>query len=67
MILPDGTTFQGRAAAHWHHVALLIAKRTGKAIGLDAPEGVEIIRDEPVELRCPSRMIVPKKFATGRA
>jgi hypothetical protein len=34
-ILPDGTTHQGRTPAHWRRVALLIAKRTGRAAGLD--------------------------------
>ena len=34
-ILPDGTTHQGRRLAHWRRVALLIAKRTGRAVGLD--------------------------------
>jgi len=35
VILPDGTTHQGRTPAHWRRVALLVAKKTGKAIGLD--------------------------------
>jgi len=34
-ILPDGTTHQGRTPAHWRRVALLIAKRTGRAVGLE--------------------------------
>ena len=35
VILPDGTTHQGRTPAHWRRVALLVAKMTGRAVGLD--------------------------------
>ena len=35
VILPDGTTHAGRTPAHWRRVALIVAKRTGKRIGLD--------------------------------
>ena len=34
VVLPDGTTHQGRAPAHWRRVAILVAKRTGRRIGL---------------------------------
>jgi hypothetical protein len=36
VILPDGTTHQGRTPAHWGRVAVIVAKRTGHAVGLDA-------------------------------
>ncbi len=35
VILPDGTTHAGRTPAHWSRVALIVAKRTGKRVGLD--------------------------------
>jgi hypothetical protein len=35
VVLPDGTTHQGRPPAHWRQVALRVAKRTGHVIGLD--------------------------------
>jgi hypothetical protein len=35
LILPDGTTHQGRTPRHWRRVALSVAKITGHAIGLD--------------------------------
>ena len=35
MVLPDGTTYAGRTPAHWRRVALIVAKRTGKSVGLD--------------------------------
>jgi hypothetical protein len=35
VILPDGTTHQGRSAAHWRGVALIVVNRTGHAIGAD--------------------------------
>ncbi len=34
-ILPDGTTHAGRTPAHWRRVALIIARMTGKRVGLD--------------------------------
>src|SRR5208283_4800412 len=36
VILPDGTTHAGRTPAHWRRVALIVAKRTGHKVGLDA-------------------------------
>ena len=36
VVLPNGTTHQGRTPAHWRRVALIVAKRTGHAVGLDA-------------------------------
>ena len=33
--LPDGTTHQGRTPAHWRRVAILVARMTGRAVGLD--------------------------------
>ena len=35
MILPDGTTHAGRTPAHWRRVALIVARMTGKRVGLD--------------------------------
>ena len=35
VILPDGTTHQGRTPAHWRWVALIVAKQSGHAVGLD--------------------------------
>jgi hypothetical protein len=35
VILPDGTTHAGRTPAHWQRVALIVARMTGKRIGLD--------------------------------
>ena len=35
VILPDGTTHAGRTPAHWRRVALIVARRTGKRVGLD--------------------------------
>src|SRR5271167_4374517 len=35
VILTDGTTHAGRTPAHWRRVALIVAKRTGKRVGLD--------------------------------
>ena len=35
VILPDGTTHAGRTPAHWRRVALIVAKRTGKRVGID--------------------------------
>jgi hypothetical protein len=36
VILRDGTTHEGRTPAHWRKVALIVAKKTGHAVGLDA-------------------------------
>jgi hypothetical protein len=35
VVLPDGRTDRGGKPAHWRRVALLVAKRTGRAVGLD--------------------------------
>jgi len=35
VILPDGTTHQGRTPTHWRRVALIVARRTGRRVGLD--------------------------------
>ena len=35
VVLPDGTAHRGRKPAHWRRVALLVAKRTGRAVGVD--------------------------------
>ena len=35
MILPDGTTPAGRTPAHWRRVALIVARKAGKRIGID--------------------------------
>ncbi len=35
VVLPDGTTHAGRTPAHWRRVALIVAKRAGKRVGLD--------------------------------
>ena len=45
VILPDGTTHQGRTAAHWRRVALEVAKRTGHAVGLDTATRMMMARD----------------------
>ena len=35
VILPDGTTHAGRTPARWGRVALIVARMTGKRVGLD--------------------------------
>jgi|SRR5271163_1663123 len=35
VVLPDGTTHAGRTPTHWRRVALIVAPRTGHAVGLD--------------------------------
>ena len=35
VILPDGTTHAGRTPAHWRRVALIVARITGKRVGVD--------------------------------
>ena len=35
VILTDGTTHAGRKPEHWRRVALIVAKRTGKRVGVD--------------------------------
>ena len=47
VILPDGTTHQGRTPAHWRRVALIIAKRTGRDVGLDAATRMQGGRHHP--------------------
>ena len=47
VILPDGTTHQGRTPPHWRRVALVVAKRTGHAIGLDTATRMLMARDPP--------------------
>ena len=47
VVLPDGTTHQGRTPAHWRRVALLVAKRTGHAVGLDTATRMLMARDPP--------------------
>ena len=47
VILPDGTTHQGHTPAHWRRVALVVAKRTGHAIGLDTATRMLMARDPP--------------------
>ena len=32
---PDGTTHAGRTPAHWRRVALIVARMTGKRVGID--------------------------------
>ena len=36
MVLPNGTTHAGRTAPHWRRVGLIVARRTGKRVDLDA-------------------------------
>jgi hypothetical protein len=45
VILPDGTTHQGRTPAHWRQVALIVAKRTGRPVGLDTATRMLARRD----------------------
>jgi len=45
VMLPDGTTHQGRTPEHWRHVALSIAKRTGRPVGLDTATRMLARRD----------------------
>ena len=35
VVLPDGTTHAGRTPVHWRRVALIVARMTGKQVGLD--------------------------------
>jgi len=51
VILPDGTTHQGRTPAHWRRVALVVAKRTGHAVGLDTATRMMMARDPPLPPR----------------
>jgi hypothetical protein len=36
VVLPDGTTHADRTSAHWRRVALIVARKTGKRIGVDS-------------------------------
>ena len=47
MILPDGATYQGRPPAHWRRVALVVAKRTSHAVGVDIATRMLMTRDPP--------------------
>jgi len=38
--LPDGTTYAGRTPEHWRRVALLVARMTGKRVGVDTATGL---------------------------
>jgi hypothetical protein len=46
-ILPDGTTQAGRTPAHWRRVALIVARTTGKRVGLDTATRMRDPRDRP--------------------
>jgi len=35
VILTDGTTHAGRTPEHWRRVALVVARMTGKRVGMD--------------------------------
>jgi len=35
IVLPDGTTHAGRTPEHWRRIALIVARMTGKRVGLD--------------------------------
>ncbi len=45
VILPDGTTHAGRTPAHWRRVALIVARMTGKRVGLDSVTRMAIDSD----------------------
>ncbi len=47
MVLPDGTTHAGRTPAHWRRVALIVARRTGKRVGLDTSTRMAADAREP--------------------
>ena len=59
VILPDGTTRQGRTPEHWHRVARITAKRAGHAVGLDTATRMLMARDPPP----PSEMTDPDSDA----
>jgi hypothetical protein len=46
VILPDGTTHAGRTPAHWRRVALIVARMTGKRVGLDTATRMLERRDD---------------------
>jgi hypothetical protein len=35
VVLTDGTTHAGRTPAHWRRAALMVARMTGKRVGVD--------------------------------
>ena len=43
--LPDGTTHAGRTPEHWRRVALIVARKTGKRIGLDTATRMSLDAD----------------------
>ncbi len=45
VILPDGTTHAGRTPAHWRRVALIVARMTGKRVGVDTATRMAIDAD----------------------
>ena len=49
VILPDGTTHAGRTPAHWGRVALIVARMTGKRVGLDTAAWMRERRDDGVD------------------
>ena len=65
MILPDGTTHAGRTPAHWRRGALIVAKRTGHKVGLDAATRMakdadfRPIKNPAIRSRAP----LPRRFA----
>ena len=50
MILPDGTTHAGRTPAHWRRVALIVARRTGYAVGLNTATRMLMDRENEREV-----------------
>ena len=49
VVLPDGTTHDGRTRAHWPRVALIVAKRTGHKVGPDT--ATRMAMDAPASRR----------------
>ena len=45
VILPDGTTHAGQTPAHWRRVALIVARMTGKQVGLETATRMLECRD----------------------
>ena len=48
VILPDGAMHQGQTPAYWRSIALIVAKRTGHAIGHDTATRMLVARDRKV-------------------
>ncbi len=46
VVLPDGTTHAGRTPAHWRRVALIVARMTGKRVGVDTATRMLERRDD---------------------